>query len=117
MECPYCLKQCDSRGNRDKHVAVCKKQRDTGKKAKHGQQSLKGFFQPCAAPAASSMQLHASTNAGPPPSPPAAPAAPPAPPPPLTAPPAPSPPLAAEGWGSGWEPDIPAAKQCHGDAV
>ena len=29
LECPYCLKQCDNRGNREKHVAACKKQRDT----------------------------------------------------------------------------------------
>ena len=29
LECPCCLKQCDNRGNREKHVAACKKQRDT----------------------------------------------------------------------------------------
>jgi len=40
LECPYCLKQCDNRGNRDKHVAACKKQRDTNKRAKHVQQAM-----------------------------------------------------------------------------
>ena len=37
LKCPYCSKLCDNRGNRDKHVAACKRSRESGKKAKHGQ--------------------------------------------------------------------------------
>ena len=60
LKYPYCSKLCDNRLNRDRHVEACKKQRDTGKRAKHGQQSMFSFMQRAPAASASPMQAHAT---------------------------------------------------------
>eukprot|EP00983_Pelagomonas_calceolata_P062632 1147373-Pelagomonas_calceolata.AAC.1 len=56
LKCPYRSRQFDNRSNRDTHVEACKRQRESGKKARHGQQSLMGFLQQRALAAASPVQ-------------------------------------------------------------
>eukprot|EP00983_Pelagomonas_calceolata_P052961 1143089-Pelagomonas_calceolata.AAC.1 len=59
LKCPYCSRQFDNRFNRDTHVKACKRQRESGKKSGHGQQSLMGFLQQRAPAAASPVQVQA----------------------------------------------------------
>eukprot|EP00983_Pelagomonas_calceolata_P022135 695344-Pelagomonas_calceolata.AAC.1 len=56
LKCPYCSRQLDNRSDRDTHVEACKRQRESGKKARHGQQGLMGFLQQQALAEASPVQ-------------------------------------------------------------
>eukprot|EP00983_Pelagomonas_calceolata_P006884 223889-Pelagomonas_calceolata.AAC.1 len=59
LKCPYCSRRFDNRFNRDMHVEACKRQRESGKKPRHGKQSLMGFLQQRAPAEASPVQVQA----------------------------------------------------------
>ena len=66
LECPVvgCKREFSNRFNRDEHAEKCRREWQAGKRAKHGQQSMFGFFSK--APAQPAAQNACAANPAPP---------------------------------------------------
>ena len=66
LKCPVvgCKREFSNRFNRDEHAEKCRREWQAGKRAKHGQQSMFGFFSK--APAQPAAQNACAANPAPP---------------------------------------------------